>query len=105
LDAASAYGELKRLRGEAPELRRANEILKSASVKASSDLAPGSPCSSKLCRAASFARGCRIKPPRKSRRALAERYASAAVSDELGTDDMHATDEIAVFGTQPYKTF
>ena len=47
--------ELKRLRGEVRELRRANEILKSASVKASSGLAPGSPCSSKLCRAAPFA--------------------------------------------------
>lgn len=49
------HEELKRLRGEVRELRRANEIIKSASVKASSELAPGSPCSSKLCRAAFFA--------------------------------------------------
>lgn len=35
------HEELKRLRGEVRELRRANEILKSASVKASSGLAPG----------------------------------------------------------------
>jgi transposase-like protein len=44
--------EPKRLRGEVRELHRANEILKSASVKASSGLAPGSRCSSTLCRAA-----------------------------------------------------
>jgi transposase len=46
--------ELKRLRGEVRELRRANEIIKSASVKASSGLAPGSRCSSTLCRASPF---------------------------------------------------
>jgi transposase len=49
------HEELKRLRGGVRELRRASEILKSASVKASSGLAPGRPCSSKLCRAAPFA--------------------------------------------------
>jgi hypothetical protein len=45
--------------------------------------------------------GCRIKPFRKSRGALAERHASEAMRDYLVTNDMRARDEMAVFGTHP----
>jgi hypothetical protein len=45
--------------------------------------------------------GCRIKPSRKSRGALAERHASEAMRDYLVTNDMGPTDEMVVFGTRP----
>jgi hypothetical protein len=46
-------------------------------------------------------RGCRIKPFRKPRGPLAEWAASAAERDDLPTDDMRVTDEMAVFGARP----
>jgi hypothetical protein len=48
-----------------------------------------------------FVRGCRIKPFREWRRALAERQARAAVRDDLATNAMRVTDEMAVFATDP----
>jgi hypothetical protein len=46
-------------------------------------------------------RGCRIKPFRNSRSALAEEHARAAVRDDLATDASRAMDEVAVFGAHP----
>src|SRR5215203_1439138 len=51
--------------------------------------------------AAAFHGGCRTKPSAKTRRALAEVHARAAVRDDLATDRALATDEMADFGTHP----
>jgi hypothetical protein len=48
-------------------------------------------------------RGCRIKPFEKTRSTLAEVQFRAAVHDVLATNRLRATDEMAVFGTHPYK--
>src|SRR5687768_3678184 len=68
-------------------------------------LAPGSASRRKrgqrVQRATATRRGCRIKPSRKSRGALKERHARAAMRDDLATDDMRVTDEMAVFETHP----
>ena len=53
--------------------------------------------------AAASACGCRIKPFEKTRSTLAEEHLRAAVHDALATDRLRATDEMAVFGTHPYK--
>jgi hypothetical protein len=52
---------------------------------------------------APFACGCRIKPFEKTRSTLAEVQFRAAVHDVLATNRLRATDEMAVFGTHPYK--
>lgn len=46
-------------------------------------------------------RGCCIKPSRKTGAALAENHARAAMRDDLATDDMRVTNELAVFGAHP----
>ena len=46
-------------------------------------------------------RGCRIKPSEIRRRALAEVHARAAVRDDLATDRLLATNEVADFGAHP----
>jgi hypothetical protein len=48
-------------------------------------------------------RGCREKPFEKTRSTLAEGHLRAAVQDALATDRLRAMDEMAVFGTHPYK--
>jgi hypothetical protein len=47
--------------------------------------------------------GCRIKPFEKTRSTLAEVHFRPAVHDVLATNRLRATDEMAVFGTHPYK--
>jgi hypothetical protein len=47
--------------------------------------------------------GCRIKPFEKTRGTHAEVHFRAAVHDVLATSRLRATDEMAVFGTHPYK--
>jgi hypothetical protein len=45
--------------------------------------------------------GCRIKPSRKCRAALAERHPRAAMRNNVATDDTRAPEEMALFGTHP----
>jgi hypothetical protein len=45
--------------------------------------------------------GCRVKPSRQSRGMLAEAHARAAMRDDLATDELRVTDEMAAFGTHP----
>jgi hypothetical protein len=47
--------------------------------------------------------GCRIKLFEKARSTLAELHLRAAVHDVLATERLRATDEMAVFGTHPFK--
>jgi hypothetical protein len=51
--------------------------------------------------ACAFHGGCRIKPSRKGRGALAGRHARASMRDDLATGDMRVTDDMAVFETRP----
>jgi hypothetical protein len=52
---------------------------------------------------AAFTRGCREKPFAKTRSTLVDVHLSAAVHDAFATDRLGATDEMAVFGTHPYR--
>jgi hypothetical protein len=53
--------------------------------------------------ATAYACGCRIKPFETTRSTLGEVHFRAAVHDVLATNRLRATDEMAVFGTHPYK--
>jgi hypothetical protein len=50
-----------------------------------------------------FVGGCREKPSEKKRSTLAEMHLRAAVHCALATGRLRSTDEVAVFGTHPYK--
>jgi hypothetical protein len=54
-------------------------------------------------RATPSASGCCIKPSRKSCSALAGVSTRAPRRDDIATDRMRATDEMAVFGAHRYK--
>jgi hypothetical protein len=49
--------------------------------------------------------GCREKPLEKARSTLPDLHLRAAVRDAVATERLRATDEMAVFGTHPYKRF